>query len=97
MKKHLSIIGGGLSSWVVASVFASSGYSIDIFVGENRSFGSQQITPNGWKALSKLLEIKNIQKYIEPFYNICIKKLNSNNKLEHLFHHDLIEKKVLRV
>ena len=67
MKKHLTIIGGGFSSWVIANVFAESGYSIDIFEGENRSFGSQQITPNGWDALSKLVEIKNIQKFIEPF------------------------------
>ena len=92
MKKHLTIIGGGFSSWVAANVFAESGYSIDIFERENSTFGSQQITPNGWKALSNLVEIKNIQKYIEPFYNIYIKKLNSNNELEILYHHDLIEK-----
>ena len=94
MKKHLTIIGGGFSSWVAASVFSESGYSIDIFEGENRNFGSQQITPNGWKALSNLVEIKKIQKYIEPFYNIYIKKLNSNNELEILYHHDLIKKNI---
>ena len=92
MEKHLTIIGGGFSSWVIASVFAGSGYSIDIFAGDNKSFGSQQITPNGWEALSNLVEIKNIQKYIEPFYNIYIKKLNPNDELELLYHHDLIEK-----
>ena len=62
MKKHLTIIGGGFSSWIVASIFADSGYSIDIFEGENKSFGSQQITPNGWEALSQLIEPKKIQK-----------------------------------
>ena len=91
MKKHLTIIGGGFSSWIAASVFAGSGYSIDIFEGKNESFGSQQITPNGWEALSHLIELKNIKKYFEPFYNIYIKKLNSKNTLELLYHHDLIE------
>ena len=67
MKKHLTIIGGGFSSWIAASVFADSGYSIDIFEGKNESFGSQQITPNGWEALSNLIELRNIQKYFEPF------------------------------
>ena len=91
MKKHLTIIGGGFSSWIAASVFADSGYSIDIFEGKNESFGSQQITPNGWEALSNLIELRNIQKYFEPFYNIYIKKLNSKNNLEVLYHHDLLE------
>ena len=40
------------------------------------------------------MEMKSIQKYIEPFYNIYIKKLNSNNELEILYHHDLIEKNI---
>ena len=61
MKKHLTIIGGGFSSWIAASIFADSGYAVDIFEGENRSFGSQQITPNGWGALSELIDLKNIQ------------------------------------
>ena len=80
MKKHLTIIGGGFSSWIAASVFADSGYSIDIFEGENKSFGSQQITPNGWEALSRLIEPKKIQKYFEPFYSIYKKKLKSKKK-----------------
>ena len=91
MKKHLTIIGGGFSSWIAASVFADSGYSIDIFEGENKSFGSQQITPNGWEALSKLIKPKKIQKYFEPFYNIYIKRLNSKNNLELLYHRNLAE------
>ena len=75
MKKHLTIIGGGLSSWIAASVFGGSGYSIEIFEGKNESFGSQQITPNGWEALSKLIESKKVQKYFEPLFKIYIKKL----------------------
>ena len=86
MKKNLTIIGGGFSSWVAASIFADSGYSIDIFEGVNESFGSQQITPNGWEALSKLIEPKKNQKYFEPFYNIYIKRLNSKNSLDLLYH-----------
>ena len=92
MKKHITIIGGGFSSWIAASVFTESGYSIDIFEGNNESFGSQQITPNGWKALLNLIALKNIQKYFEPFYKIYIKRLNSKNNLELLYHHDLVEK-----
>ena len=89
MKKHLTIIGGGFSSWIAASIFSDSGYSVDIFEGGNENFGSQQITPNGWVALSKLIDLKNIQKHFEPFYNIYIKKLNSKNSLEILHNHDL--------
>ena len=90
MRKNLTIIGGGFASWIAASVFAENGYFVDIFEGKNISFGSQQITPNGWKALSNLIEIKNIEKYFEPFHSIYIKKLNSNNNLEVLYHHDLL-------
>ena len=92
MKKHLTIIGGGFSSWISASVFADSGYYVDIFAGKNQNFGSQQISPNGWMALSNLIGLKDIQKYFEPFYNIHIKKINSNNNLEILYHHNLLEK-----
>ena len=92
MRKDLTIIGGGFASWIAASVFAENGYFIDIFEGKSESFGSQQITPNGWKALSKLIEIKNIEKYFEPFSCIYIKKLNSNNNLEVLYYYDLLEK-----
>ena len=91
MKKNLTIIGGGFSSWVAASVFADNGYSINIFEGKDESFGSQQITPNGWKALSNLLEIKKIKKYFEPFFSIYIKKFNSKNNLELLYHYNLLE------
>ena len=66
MKKHLTIVGGGFSSWVAASVFAESGYSIDIFEGNNKSFGSQQITPNGWRALSNLVEMLSLIHISEP-------------------------------
>ena len=92
MKKKITIIGGGFSSWVAASVFADNGYYIDIFEGKNEFFGSQQITPNGWQALSKLIKLKNIRKHFEPFYNIYIKRLNSKNNLELLYHYDLVEK-----
>ena len=91
MKINLTIIGGGFSSWVAASVFADNGYTIDIFEGKNESFGSQQITPNGWKALSNLLGTKKIQKYIEPFYSIYIKEINSKNNLELLYRYNLLK------
>ena len=91
MKKNVTIIGGGFSSWLAASVFSNNDYTIDIFAGKNQSFGSQQISPNGWMALSKLIGLKDIQTYFEPFYNIHIKKINSNNNVEILYHHNLLK------
>ena len=92
MKKHLTIIGGGFSSWIATSIFADSGYSIYIFEGKNEIFGSQQITPNGWEALSNLIELRNIHKYFEPFYSIYIKKLNPINYLNANNSYEFFEK-----
>ncbi len=92
MKKYLTIIGGGFSSWIAASIFADSNYYIDIFEGKNENFGSQQITPNGWNALSYLLDLKKIEKNFEPFHDIYIKKINLSSNSEILYHHSLLEK-----
>ena len=79
MKKHLTIIGGGFSSWIAASVFADSGYSIDIFEGKKKFWIPTDYTQ--WlESIIKPYRNENIQKYIEPFYSIYIKKLNSNNE-----------------
>ena len=82
MKNHLTIIGGGLAGWAAAAAFAESDYIIDIFEGENINFGSQQISPNGWLALSNLIEIEKIQSFIEPFNTLQIKSLTTKSNLE---------------
>ena len=64
MKNHITVIGGGLAAWSVAAVLAEKSFDIDIFEGENSTLGSQQISPNGWLALSKIIEIKKIK----PFF-----------------------------
>ena len=92
MNKYLTIIGGGFASWVVASVFAKKGYYINIFEGNNISFGSQQISPNGWFALSKLINSKLIEPHFEPFYSIHFKKLNSRQNIDFLSQYNLINK-----
>ena len=92
MDKYLTIIGGGFASWVIASVFGKKGYYINIFEGNNKSFGSQQISPNGYFALSKLINSKLIQPYFEPFHNIHFKKLNSKQNIEFLSQYNLFNK-----
>ena len=92
MKNHLIIIGGGLAGWAAAAAFAESDYIIDIFEGENINFGSQQISPNGWLALSNLIEIKKIKPFIEPFNTLQIKSLTTKSNLETLSNFNLVEK-----
>ena len=92
MNNHLTIIGGGLAGWATAAAFVESDYTIDIFEGENSNFGSQQISPNGWLALSNLIEIKKIQPFIEPFNTLQIKSLKGENNLEILSNLNLAEK-----
>ncbi len=92
MDKYLTIIGGGFASWVIASVFGKKGYYINIFEGNNKSFGSQQISPNGCFALSKLINSKLIDPYFEPFHNIHFKKLNSKQNIKFLSQYNLFNK-----
>ena len=92
MDKNLTIIGGGFASWVLASVFAEQGYNINLFESKGKNFGSQQISPNGWVALSNLISLKKIEPYFEPFHDIYFKKLNSNQNLEFLAQYDLLNK-----
>ena len=92
MDKNLTIIGGGFASWVLASVFAKQGYYINLFEGNGKSFGSQQLSPNGWVALSNLINLKKIESYFEPFHDIYFKKLNANQNLEFLTQFNLLNK-----
>ena len=89
MENHIIIIGGGLAGWATACAFADNNYSIDLFEGNNRNFGSQQISPNGWNALSKLIDINKVRPFFEKFNIIKIKSLNSNQKLNLLSSHNI--------
>jgi len=92
MDKYLTIIGGGFATWVIASVYAKKGYHLNIFEGKGKSFGSQQLSPNGWFAMSKLINSKLIQPYFEPFHNVHFKKLNSKHHIEFLSQYNLFNK-----
>ena len=87
--KSISIIGGGFSAWLIATIFVKKNFSVNIFEVENKHFGSQQISPNGWKALTQIVDIEDIKPVFEAFNAIHIKKINSEEILELLSNYDL--------
>ena len=87
--KSISIIGGGFSAWLIASIFIKKKFSVNVFEGENLHFGSQQISPNGWKALTQIVDKEDIKPVFEAFNAIHIKKINSEEILELLSNYDL--------
>ena len=82
MKNKITIIGGGLAGWAAASIFSENGYLVDIFDKKNQNFGSQQISPNGWSALTNLIDIKKIKPFFNPFNKILIKYMDINQRVE---------------
>jgi 2-polyprenyl-6-methoxyphenol hydroxylase-like FAD-dependent oxidoreductase len=94
MKSQVTIIGGGLAGWASASVFSENGYEVDIYDKQSQNFGSQQISPNGWLALAKLIDIKKIKPFFEPFNNIQIKYMDSNQKVELLSNYNVDNKTI---
>ena len=89
MMNNISIIGGGFSAWLIATIFIKKNFSVNVFEGENKHFGSQQISPNGWKALTQIVDIEDIKPVFEVFSAIHIKKINSEEILELLSNYDL--------
>ena len=87
--KSISIIGSGFSAWLIASIFIKKKFSVNVFEGENLHFGSQQISPNGWKALTQIVDKEDIKPVFEAFNAIHIKKINSEEILELLSNYDL--------
>ena len=90
MTKNISIIGGGFSAWLIATIFAKKNFSVNIFEGKSTDFGSQQISPNGWLALTQIIDINDIKSSFEPLNAIHIKRINSKEILELLSNYDLI-------
>ena len=81
MKDHIIIIGGGLAGWSMATAFTNNNFSVVVFEGKNENFGSQQISPNGWNALSKLIDIKKVYPIFEQFNLLQIKSMNAKQKI----------------
>jgi len=92
MIKNITIIGGSVAAWLAAVVFTKKKYHVNIFEGDSNSFGSQQISPNGWLALNQICNIEHVEPIFEPFNTIHIKKINSEQTLEFLTNYDLINK-----
>ena len=90
MMKNISIIGGGFSAWLIAAIFSKKRFSVNIFEGKSKNFGSQQIAPNGWLALNQIIDINNIKSSFEPLNAIHIKRINSEEILELLSNYELI-------
>jgi 2-polyprenyl-6-methoxyphenol hydroxylase-like FAD-dependent oxidoreductase len=90
MMKNISIIGGGFSAWLLATIFAKKNFSVNIFEGKRKDFGSQQISPNGWLALTQIIDIDVIKPLFEPLNTIHIKKINTQEILELVTNYDLI-------
>ena len=78
MKKIL-IIGNSLSAWSVASAFINQKVNITIIGKKNKTFGAQQLSPNGFRALKKLIQNDDIKNIV---YEIIKFQINSNNNNE---------------
>ena len=82
MKKIL-IIGNSLSAWSVANAFINKKVNITIIGYKNKTFGAQQLSPNGFKALKKLTENNDVKKIVHEIIKFQINSYN-NNKTRNL-------------
>ena len=82
MKKIL-IIGNSLSAWSVANAFINKKVNITIIGYKNKTFGAQQLSPNGFKALKKLTEKNDVKKIVHEIIKFQINSYN-NNKTRNL-------------
>ena len=82
MKKIL-IIGNSLSAWSVASAFINQKVNITIIGKKNNTFGAQQLSPNGFRALKKLTQNDDVKNIV---YEIIKFQINSydNNETKNL-------------
>ena len=77
MKKIL-IIGNSLSAWSVANAFINKKVNITIIGYNNKTFGAQQLSPNGFKALKKLTGNNDVKKIVYEIIKFQINSYNNN-------------------
>ena len=77
MKKIL-IIGNSLSAWSVASAFTNKKVNITIIGNKNNTFGAQQLSPNGFRALKKLIQNDDLKNIVYEIIKFQINSYNNN-------------------
>ena len=77
MKKIL-IIGNSLSAWSVASAFINQKVNITIIGKKNNTFGAQQLSPNGFRALKKLIQNDDVKNIVYEIIKFQINSYNNN-------------------
>ena len=77
MKKIL-IIGNSLSAWSVASAFINKKVNITIIGNKNNTFGAQQLSPNGFRALKKLIQNDDVKNIVYEIIKFQINSYNNN-------------------
>ena len=71
MKKIL-IIGNSLSAWSAANAFINKKVSITIIGNKNTSFGAQQLSPNGFRAIKNLTQNDAVKKIVQEIIQFKI-------------------------
>ena len=77
MKKIL-IIGNSLSAWSVANAFINKKVNITIIGYKNKTYGAQQLSPNGFKALKKLIQNDDVKNIVYEIIKFRINSYNNN-------------------
>ena len=77
MKKIL-IIGNSLSAWSVASAFLNQKVNITIIGKKKSIFGAQQLSPNGYRALKKLIQNDDVKNIVYEIIKFQINSYNNN-------------------
>ena len=77
MKKIL-IIGNSLSAWSVASAFINQKVNVTIIGKKNNTFGAQQLSPNGFRALKKLIQNDDVKNIVYEIIKFQINSYNNN-------------------
>ena len=72
------IIGNSLSAWSVASAFINQKVNITIIGKKNNTFGAQQLSPNGFRALKKLIQNDDVKNIVYEIINFQINSYNNN-------------------
>ncbi len=74
--KDVLIIGNGVSAWTAAIIFAQKNIKVRVLSKNDEVFGAQQLSPNGFNCLTKLIDKKIIQKNVEKISQIKITSIN---------------------